>query len=171
VTTTSKDKTSKTYLLDRKLTLVDKIESFNGEKLFLGDEGNTLYRRIDYSSCGRFLYLCCGVTYDGEGKRPSYCVHVYHYPFKSENLYGRIGPLDYPPIKIISTKTEIVILTKKSLYFVRGGEVLFCVKDVSFHLLTDGCLMNGIFYFSSIDGFVYSLRTGESGQESQRDIS
>ncbi|KAM0687149.1 Chromatin assembly factor 1 subunit [Conglomerata obtusa] len=153
IATASKDRSTKTFYFEKKLVYIDKIEFYNKERCFADDVSKILFRRLSFSSCNKFLYLPASV--DTENRN---FVYILHYPFRSIDFYGRIGPLEQPAIKIISYNEFILILCKKMIYFCKNQKVLFSIKHVAFFPMTDCCIVNNVFCFSALDGFLYTLK-------------
>ncbi|CAD26432.1 CHROMATIN ASSEMBLY FACTOR 1 P60 SUBUNIT [Encephalitozoon cuniculi GB-M1] len=149
LTSLSKDRTGKTFLFTDRLTQIEKMEYVDGDRLF--SVGRGFFRRPSYSPDGKLLYLpCCR----------SNSVVVLHYPFRTEHMYATIGPLDSEPLKVMCSGDRVLIATKKSLYVFLGETPLFCVDNITFMAITDGCFFDGACFVSSLDGFLSSLCIG-----------
>lgn len=147
LTSLSKDRTGKTFAFSDRLEQIEHMEHLGKDRLF--STGRGFFRRLSYSLDGRLLYLACCA---------SNSVIVLHYPFRTEHVYGRIGPLDSEPLKIVCGEQHVLVATKKSLYVFAGCELLFCINNVCFMAVTDGCIVDGVCLLSSLDGFLASVR-------------
>ncbi|KAM0679405.1 hypothetical protein BDAP_000272 [Binucleata daphniae] len=153
IATCAKDRSVKTFYLDKKLVFIDKIDTYENEKCFADENSKMLFRRPAFSFCCKYLYLPACIDIDG-----NFCVFVLHYPFRSIDFYGKIGSFDSPATKILSSQDCTIIMCKKSIYYIENNAVLFSVKNTSFFPMTDCCYMDNLFCFTSLDGFIYTLR-------------
>lgn len=150
LTSLSKDRTGRTFVFTDKLTQIEHMEYLDKDRLFSAGRG--FFRRLSYSPDGRLLYLvCCH----------SNTVVVLQYPFRMEHVYARIGPLNSEPLRIICDGERLFVVTRKSLYLFVRQMLVFCVDNISFMAVTDGCVVDGVCFLSSLDGFLASLRMGE----------
>jgi chromatin assembly factor 1 subunit B len=147
LTSLGKDRVGKTFAFSSKLVQIEKMEYTEKDRIFAAGKG--FFKRLAYSEDGNFLYLvgCASNT-----------IVVLHYPFRIEHVYATIGPLDSEPVKVICSSPFLYIATKKSLYIFYGREMLFCVDSICFMSVTDGCMMGGVCFLSSLDGFLASVR-------------
>ncbi|KAF7684376.1 Chromatin assembly factor 1 subunit B [Astathelohania contejeani] len=163
LTSMSKDRSAKTFLVDKKLTLIEKYDYLFNERMFADEKTKCFFRRLSYSEDGKLLYFCCGIG-DIYGKnanlknKSKHCVYVMHYPFKSDNIIARIGPFDSSPIKILNYNKYLLVFTRRSLYLFKDKEFLVCINNMTFLQITDACIANGVVYVSAGDGFVSSMR-------------
>lgn len=154
--TASKDRSYKIFFMDKKLNFVDKIDVFNNEKIFSDDANKILFRRPSFSFCGKFLYLISGIQENS--KINENFVYILHYPFRGIDFLGKIGPLETPSVKMICSEKYNLVVCKKNIYVCNNVQILFMIKNASFFPLTDGCQIDNAYLFSSLDGFLYSLK-------------
>lgn len=152
--TGSRDRTYKTFVLEKKLIFNEKIESINNEKIFADENCKLLFRRSCFID-DNFIYLTGGIK---ASDAHQFYVYIYHHPFRNEDLYGRIGPLDTHAIKILSHNQYTVIVCKKNIYYCKNNEIILNIKHTSFYPLTDAAVCNDVLLCSSLDGFLYTLR-------------
>lgn len=156
----SKDRSYKLYAFDKKITFHDKIEVYRDTKVFADENSKIIFRRPAFSRCGRFLYLVSGIGLDGS--KDENHVYILHYPFRCIDFYGKIGPLESEAIKVICCQNYNVIICKKNVYLFKDNKVYLNVKNSAFYPMTDACAVEpDILLFSSLDGFIYSLRLFE----------
>lgn len=152
--TGSRDRTYKTFVMEKKLVFNEKIEAINNEKAFADENCKLLFRRSSFIH-GNYVYLTGGI----EPSDPHlFYVYVYHYPFRNDDLYCRIGPLDSHAVKVLSHGKYTIIICKKNVYFCEGQKMIFNIKHTSFYPLTDAAMCDDILLCSSLDGFLYTLR-------------
>lgn len=160
--TGSRDRTYKTFVMEKKLVFNEKIETINGEKAFADENCKLLFRRSAFIN-DNFVYLTGGI----EVSDPHlFYVYVYHYPYRNEDLYARIGPLDTHAVKVLKHNEYTVIVCKKNVYYCINDEIIFNIKHTSFYPLTDAAVCKDVLLCSSLDGFLYSLRLDPSTNKS-----
>ncbi|KAK6090552.1 hypothetical protein P3W45_000275 [Vairimorpha bombi] len=147
ILTISKDKSSKLFLCNENMELLEKYTNFNNEKLF--SVGRSFFKRICFSKNGDLAFLC-------NVKQNS--VLVYHSPFRSPHWIYKLGPFNSEPVKILENGKFLFILTKKSLYIYQDSDLLICVDNMCFKSATDATVTDNIIFISSLDGFVSSLK-------------
>lgn len=89
-------------------------------------------------------------------------VSIYSYPFREIHLHKKIGPLNSPIVKIVEKEELLYVCTKKSIYVLENDKTICCVDNCCYMAVTDGFSYNKyIFFLSSMDGFISSVRLSE----------
>ncbi|KAM0681583.1 Chromatin assembly factor 1 subunit [Glugoides intestinalis] len=144
--TVSLDKTVKVHKI--KEDSLDLISTIDQDV----DTSRGLFKRILFE--GDFLY-----TFSKNKK-----VSIYCYPFKQLHLQRCIGPLNSAVVKILKPRINndkddvLFICTKKSVYLIRNGKVLFCADDACYMAITDAVMLGKTLFLSSMDGFISTIR-------------
>lgn len=85
-------------------------------------------------------------------------VNVYAYPFREIHLHKKIGPLNSSAVKIVKNGALVAICTKKSVYVLENDNVVCCVDNSCYMAITDGFMLDGTLFLSSMDGFMATVR-------------
>ncbi len=85
-------------------------------------------------------------------------ISVYSYPFQEIHLRMKIGPLNSPLVKIFKHETILFACTKKSLYIFENEKLIHTIDNITFKAVTDACIVNGIVFISSMDGFLVTVK-------------
>lgn len=152
ISSISRDKSCKVFLVGEKLKQVSKLDLFGKEGKICDENETMIFRRHAFSKCGNFLYVVSCV----ENKK--YCVFIVHYPFHENSIYGKIGDFNSPVIKILEREENLYIFTKYEVYVVKDKMV---INNFSILPMTDATLYKNIIFSCSVDGFVNSLRIDE----------
>ncbi|KAL6121182.1 hypothetical protein NUSPORA_01930 [Nucleospora cyclopteri] len=142
-----KTKRIATFSLDKtlKISLLNNLEIFSVLTADL-DLTHGIFKRILIDD--NLLYV--------PTKRKTLSIFVY--PFKPENLHMKLGPFNAPVVKILKNEEFLVVVTKKSIYILKDYKKQVYVDNVAFKEVTDAFIDDKIIFYSSMDGFLGSIR-------------